>query len=170
MRSFFAICLVFLSFAPAQTQAQAQTTRVDFVQVVGVGIMKPESKLEAKANSDISTGKRLEIDKIKIVDQTTTIPAKSGTIFGADIKLVGKPNGKDAKITIIWRYPEPGLKNPQTGTIKTTDQYDIVYKTGNVQALFWSLQNEWVLVPGTWTLEVWQDDRRLMTQDFKLVK
>jgi hypothetical protein len=59
----------------------------------------------------------------------------------------------------MWRYPEPGLINPATKMTKTVDDNSD-----------WGSTQDWHLVPGTWTLEVWESECKLVTQQFQLIE
>ncbi len=67
---------------------------------------------------------------------------------------------------MVWRYPAPGLTNPDSKETKTTDEYFDIQLVGEKFPIFWGLTQDWHLVPGTWTLEVWHFDRKLVTQLF----
>ena len=151
------------------SSADAQSGRIDRFDRIKAGIMKYES-LSSTVNDNISTGKIVRGQGIKIVDVTRNIPAKDGTLFGVEVAVVGGPKGSKAPVKILWRYPQPGLKSPTTGTTKFTDEYVDTVTIGNTFEFHWSLGAEWTLVPGTWTLEVSQDDRKLLVQDFVLTK
>lgn len=86
------------------------------------------------------------------------------------VHIVGKPAGAKAPIKVIWRYPQPGLKNPATGTTKFSDEYMDSRPLGESPVFYWNLAEEWTLVPGLWTLELSQDGRTLLVQDFVLSK
>lgn len=148
---------------------QAQNVRVERIQIVGTGIIEV-GKSKTIKDKTIITGQRTEATKSTIVKQTTDIPAVVDTVFGVDFRMVGVPRGKKATLRIIWRYPEPGIKNPN-GTVTTVDAYDDVFTSGpDTNTVYWSLAAAWTLVPGKWSLELWQDKRRLMNVDFNLVK
>ena len=71
---------------------------------------------------------------------------------------------------VIWRYPDPGMKNPDTGKTKFKDEYNDDVKIGAEQTYYWSVGSEWQQVEGTWTFELWYRDRRLVKQDFAVVR
>ena len=95
---------------------------------------------------------------------------KADLIFGLEVRVTGKKRGESLPVKIIWRYPDPGLKNPQTGVAKFADQYVDDVTLGNTHTYYWTLGDEWTLVPGVWTFEMWDRDRKIATQNFTLVR
>lgn len=152
-----------LSFAPAQA------TRIDRIDVLETGIYTAKITQEIKSKS-IFTGERTIARDMQNVEATTQIPAKLGTFFGVSAIVRGAPKGKSVKLKIMWHYPQPGLLNPQTGTAKLSDEYNDTEIIGSDFKLYWQLGEEWTLVPGIWTLEVWSGNRKLVSQNFTLRK
>ncbi len=162
----FSLTAIGLGGIPA---AHAQSARVERIEIAGTGIIEI-GKSKTIKDKEIITGSRSEATSTKIVQNTTEIPAKIDTVFGVDFRMIGVAKGKRAKIRIIWRYPEPGLKNPK-GNVTTVDAYDDVFTSSNEpNTVYWSLASDWTLVPGKWSVELWQDRRRLINVDFNLVK
>ncbi len=149
--------------------AIAQDARVERIDILKTGIMKMEGELKRNPDATISTGERLAAKKLRIVEATSVVPAKVDTAFGVEIRIVGKPAGRKARLKIVWLYPQPGLKNPDTGTAKMRDEYEDEQILDTTTSYFWQLGSSWALVPGKWTLEIWQGDRRLAKHDFALV-
>jgi hypothetical protein len=154
---------------PPVSTPPASSPRIDRLDDIKPGVV---SLSEAKTIKDanISTGQRLEGGSPKIVSVSKNISIKLGTVFGVQVRIIGKPAGAKAPIRVIWRYPQPGLKSPITGKTKFSDEYTDSRPIGESPVFYWNLAEEWTLVPGTWTLELWQDDRKLLAQDFVLTK
>src|SRR5262249_1170336 len=146
--------------------AQAQ---VDDAKVVRRGLYEL-GKLKTIDDSSISTGHRTEATKVEFKESTMRIEADDGVVFGLDVLVSGSPRGKRVPVRVVWHYPDPGLRNPDTRKAKFKDEYNDDIKIGNEQTYYWSLGAEWQHVPGTWTFELWQGDRRLVKQDFTVVK
>jgi len=149
--------------------APAQSPRVDRLELTDVGIFAIE-KPEAKADAALSTGRILSAHVNKVLQETTTIPAKNGTSFGVKANLVGGPRGAAIRLKVVWRYPAPGIKNPTTGEVKLTDEYFETESIGSPFASYWTLGPDYTLVPGLWSVELWYEDRRLVSQSFTLSK
>jgi hypothetical protein len=52
----------------------------------------------------------------------------------------------------VTHIPKPGMRNPETGNVTLTN---VFYQENKV---------------GVWTLEIWDGDRKLLSQDFLLKK
>jgi hypothetical protein len=165
MRAFLTV----VCFLSALSFAHAQAPRIDRLDNIKPGVVSI-SEVKTINDANISTGQRLEGGSPKIVSVSKDIAIKLGRVFGVQVRIIGKPAGVKAPIKVIWRYPEPGLKNPATGTTKFTDEYTDSRPIGESPVFYWNLAEEWTLVPGTWTLELWQDNRKLLVQDFVLTK
>jgi hypothetical protein len=165
MRGFLSL----LALIAGLSCAQAQAPHVDRLDSVRAGIFSYD-KLTASEGKDISTGKFVAASGLRIKQVTRNIPAELKTVFGIELRVVGSPNGKKAPITILWRYPDPGIKNPDTGTTKFFDEY-VSYETiGKMTTFYWTLGNDYVLIPGKWVIELRQGDRKLLAQEFILSK
>lgn len=67
-------------------------------------------------------------------------------------------------------YPSPGLRNPATGKTNIRGEYSEQKKLGTETLQGYGFEEDWELVPGTWTFEIWQDGRKLAEQSFTVVK
>ena len=163
--------LLFLAISAVPINVHAQ--QVESVEVVRYGIFGVE---ESKTISDatISSGERVNYDRGKIVKRTSTIglhQSAESIVFGAEFRLKGSPAGYAPRLRVVWLYPQPGLKNPQTGKVSFRDEYEIAdWKVGGGQNLYWTLGAAWSRVPGRWTLQIWHGGRLLAEQSFDLVK
>jgi Domain of unknown function (DUF3859) len=164
MRIFLAVLLVMGGLSAAQ----AQKVKVYGADVLRTGIYKM-GKYKEIDNPDISTGHRYEAPAT-LLRRTTVIPAKQGIAFGLDLMIRGTPKGKVVPFRIVWRYPAPGLRNPDTGKVKFLDDYIDRKNLGEETQFYWSLGEAWTAVPGKWTFEIWYEGRMLATQSFTLVK
>lgn len=48
--------------------------------------------------------------------------------------------------------------------------YNDTLNIGQSKIFHWTLSDEWTHVPGTWTLQLWKDDRRLVQQSFEMLE
>ena len=168
MRSITILALAAVAFWSTPAPATAQ--RADSGEVVEYGIIKPMSKPKDVKDANISTGSYTNYDELEITDETSTIPAKDGVVFGTSVKISGSPRGETAKLKVVWIYPEPGLKNPDTGVTKMRDEFPGGHTLGSTQHYYWTLGEPWTRVLGKWTFQLWQGDRRLVQKTFELVR
>ncbi len=158
-----------VALAMSASLACGQSPRVDGAEVVNPGIYsaKVTKRIEDKS---ISTGNRNVVSEIENIEITTLIPAKVEMFFGLEGTIFGAPKGARIPVKIVWRYPQPGLNNPAGGAAKLTDEYMDSVNIGNTFQFFWQLTQDWQIVPGVWTFEMWYQGLKLISQNFTLVK
>jgi len=162
MRIMSAMCL--LLAGPAVANAQV-AQRVDITEY-GVYTMQTEKGTVAPGTA---AGSIDEVSNVDLVQTTTVVPAQLGTAFGFRYKITGPPK---ATVTLknVTRVPAPGMRNPQTGNVTLTDTF---YQDRNTVGEFYRLfrfMELWEIVPGLWTLEIWEGDRALVSQGFLVKK
>ena len=162
----FALCLL-----PSLAMAQTPATKIDSLDIVKVGVMKVESKPTTTKSNDISTGMRVDYkEDPHVVTETRTIKVEDEMVFGLEAKLNGSPKGRNIKVKIIWTYPEPGIKHPTSGKITLRDEIQGSHKIGGTESYFWTIGNDYTLVPGVWTVEIFDGTRRLAKQEFTITR
>jgi hypothetical protein len=150
---------------------QPETVTVERIEVARPGVYEIQargSSQDLQANQSISTGQKTLVRAYKHLRTGTQIEAKTGTVIGAELTIIGAPRRGKVPIKVIWRYPQPGVINPETKAPTTVDEYPDSQLVGERFPVFWSLSQEWHLVPGTWTLEVWHGERKLVDQRFQV--
>ena len=98
------------------------------------------------------------------------IPAKLGTVIGAELTIVGAPRRGKVPLRVVWRYPAAGPHQSGEQGHQDSDEYADTQLVGEKFPVFWGLTQDWHLVPGAWTLEVWHGERKLVSQPFQVVK
>jgi hypothetical protein len=149
--------------------AQAPSLKVERIDVARPGIYEIEVS-KPIPDAGVATGNRVEAKAYKSVKVGSEIPATLGTIIGAELTIIGAPRRGKVPLKVVWRYPQPGLTNPESKVAKDTDEYTDTQFVGEKFPVFWGLTQEWHLVPGAWTLEVWHGERKLVSQQFRVVK
>ena len=152
----------------SQTRAAAADVRVDRIDVVGKGIYRVETGAVTKDPS-APTGEIKLPDSYTIVEPTDTIPARVGTEFGIAYRIVGAPEGAEVKLQFVNTYPSPGIVDPADKKPILSDKFERTKKVG-VNYLGYGFENDWELVPGTWTMEIWYDGHKLVDESFTVVK
>jgi len=147
--------------------ALAQSIKVERIEVTRPGIYEIQVG-KPIPDAGVATGHRVEARAYKNVKVGTQIEARTGTVIGAEVTIVGTPRRGKVPLRVVWRYPAPGLTNPETKTTTTSDEYADTQLIGEKFPIVWGLTQDWHVVPGTWTLEVFQGDRKLVTQEFQL--
>lgn len=101
---------------------------------------------------------------------TTRIPAKAGVNFGVAFKFRPTPDGMPVDYRAVWRFPKPGLTNPDSKKTFLAYQSAPSMCAGHVCVYGWSFSEPWETVPGTWTLELWRGNTKLHQQAFEVVR
>ena len=149
--------------------AHAQAPMVDRIEIVERGIYGAEvTKVEQAPGTAMGT--QNTVANLKLISSTSTVSAQIGTRFGLRYRIVGSPNQAKVKLTIITRFPGKGLRNPKTGEQNSRDVALWDRNIGSVSYNGYRLDQDWELVPGTWTFEVWYEGRKLAEQSFTVVK
>jgi hypothetical protein len=66
--------------------------------------------------------------------------------------------------------PEPGVHNPETGNTVLTSVVMADTRIGTMEIAGYQCGHDWEIVPGTWTIDLWDGDRKLASQSFQLVR
>ncbi len=165
MRPLYLVLL--LSLVPGW--AAAQDVRIDRVEIVGKGTYQVVTG-EVTKDASMPTGEIAAPVTYTNLEATSTIPARVGTEFGVEYRIVGEPDGADVTIRLINAYPAPGLIDPADPKPILETEFERIKKIGAVNYLGYGFENDWELVPGTWVMQIWQGDRKLVDESFTVVK
>jgi hypothetical protein len=102
------------------------------------------------------------------IQETTTIPLKDEIWFGLDARLVGSPDGVNVPVTVVWRYPSPGIRSAD-GAQKLTDSYVVNMPLGASEFYGYHIGERKGLPAGKWTVELWSNNHSFASQTFTLV-
>ena len=144
--------------------AQAQT--VDRLEITDFGTYKvePGNKRENAEGLKTTIARRVEH-----LESTTTIPARIGISFGVRYKIVGEPDNAEVTLRKIISFPPPGLQ-PSRGKIVPQSESKVETTIGETVADLYTLEDSFELVPGVWTVELWDGERKLLAQSFTIEK
>ena len=157
--------LLFTAFLSSATYAQ--TPRVERIEITEFGIYE---KKDTKTTDSPGTALGiLHETEIKLIQQTTTIPARPGITFGYRYKVIGRPANGKVTLKDVNIVPPPGLHNPATGNTFYRKEVQTVRSIGKIAHSDYTLGSD-NLLPGTWTFQLWVGDRKLAEQIFTLVK
>ncbi len=160
LMTLFLLCMV--------GSAAAQTAHIDRIELTGYGIV---TNAVSKRVGIGPSGIPHNITRGDHIETTTNvIPLCLGTGFGMRFRIVGAPAGALADIVAIWRFPPPGLAVPGSTYPAVSDEYTYRDTVGSEAYQTYTFDHRWELVPGTWTLEIWNKDRRLASHDFTVVR
>src|SRR5262249_54447189 len=106
-------------------------------------------------------GRRYVSTGVRPLQQTDRVPATVGPRFGIGYMLRGASYSA-AAVSSIWRFPPAGITNPQTRVTTyqwETQPYTCAIGRENFCFSGYAFRNDWELVPGRWTVEVWAEGR-----------
>lgn len=101
---------------------------------------------------------------------TTTVPAQLGVHFGFRYRIVGSAPGRHVTLRKVTLFPPPGLKPPDAAKPMQRNEYTLQRKTGETSYTDYSFDHPWELIPGQWTLQLWEGNRKLAEKSFTVVR
>jgi hypothetical protein len=187
MRAILTIGILGLSLGAAHAQT------VERIDITEYGIYTTETAATSAAPGT-AAGKIDQVSNIKLVQSTATVPARQGVEFGFRYKIIrqpavapppqagttilgmqiGSPPAPPPSAVVNLKYvthiPKPGMRNPETGNVTLTSVFYQEHKVGEELYRLYRLTDRWEVVPGVWTLEIWDGDRKLLGRDFLVKK
>ncbi len=106
----------------------------------------------------------------KLVEKTDRIPLEKGTTFGVFVDIHGPDDGRARALRKITRFPPPGLKDPRTGKLRPYSETLVYVKAGDALYGLFTFSQPWEMVPGTWSIEYWLDDEKLIGKEFTVIQ
>ena len=159
--------LALLVAAPCIAQDERRWVRAIDIVKKGIYETKDIGKIDS---SETATGKLLVVGDIKLVEETTKVPAVLGREFGIQYMVVGFPNGASVPIKLVTVFPKGGLHRSDTGeTFKISETVEDV-EIGKLAYKGYLFEQDWELVPGTWRVEIWYRDKKYAEQSFSVSK
>ena len=163
-RAFCAVLIVLLTVGVAAAQT------VERIDILESGLYAATTT-GTNAAPGTAAGITHVVGQVKFYQQTNRVPARIGTRFGISYVVVGSPQGQSVATRVIWRLPAPGLRNPKTGNVYRETTEDTTKAIGSRDSLTgYRFDEEWELVPGDWTLELWVGGRMLATRTYTVYR
>lgn len=106
----------------------------------------------------------------KLLEKTDRIPLKRGTTFGVMVEILGPKDGRERTLRKITRFPAPGLTNPRTGKTRPYSETQVTVHLGDTLHGLFTFDHPWEMVPGTWSIEYWQGDEKIIDKQFNVVR
>lgn len=156
---------VLLSLAFLLTGARSMAADIEALEVVDVGLYRARITGEIPAPLT-PTGRVITLSDVVFYSVTRRVPARLGTSFGTRFRVVGAPAGRPVTLRSIWRIPEPGISNPATGVAHRESVADFVTTIGRLHTRGFHFEWSWEIRCGDWVYEVWQGERKLLSQTF----
>jgi hypothetical protein len=146
-----------------------QAPHLDRIAVVDYGIYTGDAATSTPAPGT-STGQVTFISNLQLAEATRTIPARLGVRFGFRFDVIGEPEGKTVTLHAVTIFPPPGLKNPALPQPKARSDYNLTATLGTQSYRTYTFDSDWEVVPGVWTMQLWDADRMVAEERFTVVR
>ena len=154
------ICLVTAFFA-----GPAFAADVTALEVVDSGLYRARTTGEQPAPLAVN-GRTKTITDIEFYETTSHVPARTGIRFGTRFRIRGTPPGQAVRLRSVWRIPDPGIRNPDSGRIYRESISEFTATIGALHMRGFNFGSRWQILCGEWTQEVWFVGRKLLSQTF----
>jgi hypothetical protein len=130
------------------------------------GLFRERGRGWARQDEDTSTGKLIRRAKLEFVEQTERIPLRKGVYFGYKYWLKIEPDKSRADLRRVLIHPE--MTMPDGSKVSRSERIMKKRTThGIVTALDgYALIEDYELVEGDWTFQLWYEDNLLVEQTF----
>jgi hypothetical protein len=108
----------------------------------------------------------------RVLERTDQFAAAIDTRFGLLFRVDSTIGGVSTEtiVPLHIRVTHPLTRNPDTGAATTVDQWDAPANVGIVRYTGWMFEEDWELVPGTWTIEILHRGKTLAKKDFTVTR
>jgi hypothetical protein len=156
--------LVALMLLAAAAPAGAQ--KIDRIEIVEYGIFTADKlKSERDANGQLHS----IIGNVHLEETTTTVPAEPGVKFGVRFRVIGEPDAQPVTIKKVMIFPSTGLRAPTAPEPLMRSEDTATTTIGETSYTGFEFDDPWELVPGIWTMQLWQGDRMLAERRFTVL-
>jgi hypothetical protein len=138
---------------------------VDDILITDFGIYEPQGGKDVTLPTGVP---RYTVDDVQLVAETNTIPAKLGTKFGFRYRIVGNSWGAPVAIKVVTLYPPAGAVSPKLGLIHSASLLKTAH-IGASNAIAYSADEPWEMVPGIWTIQLWVGSKKLAERTFNMI-
>jgi len=144
---------------------RAVAAEVETLAIVDVGLYRAETTGHAPAPLAVN-GQTQTITDIVFYEATSRVPARIGIRFGTRFRILGSPADQVVSLRSVWRIPEPGIRNPDTGILYRQSESAFTTTVGALYMRGFHLDSAWKVRCGDWIQEVWWAGRKLLSQTF----
>jgi Domain of unknown function (DUF3859) len=163
--------IVALALAAAGVSAvRAQDMRVDRLELLDAGFYDTAKTTVTGTTPSAGavTGSVKELGEVKLSPEAPATSARVGIGFGVRFRSFGARDGERAMLRSVWTIPAPGIANPTNGNTYRQSVAEFATTIGTNHLRGYSFDEPWEVVPGAWTLEIWQGDRKLLEKSFEI--
>jgi hypothetical protein len=135
------------------------------IQLVEYGTFKKLASGDDVQAPGAITGARHATSKVALLERTTNVVARLGTSFGLLVKMPGNPSDV---VQCSAKCFHPKFTDTSTGRSSDLEQWDTPGLGGQEGYIGYTLDNNWELVPGPWTIQVFIDSKLVLEKTFNL--
>jgi Domain of unknown function (DUF3859) len=157
------LTLLLLLFA--FNDASAQQPQIERIDLIDFGIYTLDRKNDESVRTPIP---HYVNSNVRLAATIRTIPARVGVTFGFSYKVIAKANRGSIDLRKVIKFPDPGLVPPASTKPILQLERGLKVNVGEVVNTTYTFDRASELVPGTWTIELWSGDRKLITQGFSV--
>ena len=150
--------------AAASGYIAAQTPTIDRVNVTEYGIYTSDNLRPDKPSED--GVKNTTITNVKLAARTHQVPLQKGVQFGFRFVIEGSPAKATVPVRTVIIYPGDGAHMPGSAEPMRSTTWNDNDPIGPELYYGYTLEDDWELIPGNWTLELWVGDKKLASQTF----
>jgi len=171
-----AACIA-VSAGGAAAQTPATTVAAPHANVTGITVSKAgtytgdSTSAPARSGQESPTGTVGTDTNWTFVSSSDDVPGKPGTQFGIEFRIDGEPRGDDVTVYLLLIFPPQGIHNPNTG--RTMYAAKVAFPNMKIGALClvgYGFDNDWEIVPGQWTQQIWYQNKMLAERKFTVGK
>ena len=169
-RKFFILALAIAAFVGSVAAACAQDMHVDRLELLDAGFYDVAKATVTGTTPAVGTvtGAVQELRAVTLSPAPPATGARVGVGFGVRFRSFGARDGVRAMLHSVWKIPAPGVVNPNDGKTYLESAADFPTTIGTNHMRGYTFEQPWEIVPGTWTLEIWQGDRKLIEKSFEI--
>jgi hypothetical protein len=150
--------------------AVAQSATITNAQVTWFGVFTPGKVVLVDA-PETAAGKREVITGVTPPStNSANIPVVVGTTFGYGFTLAGNPTNTLITLKFVYLIPPPGMLDSVTKQPKNRDEVNVPIYLGQKDLFIGEPIQVDNFPVGTWTMQVWYNNRMLLTKDFTVTK
>jgi TonB family protein len=135
--------------------------------LLGAGTFSAESTTR-EPDADSITGFRSVSKNVRLVERTNQVRAVLNGRFGVIFKFSEPVPDERVRYRSVWTFPAGGLLNPATGQRTASESRNRTCPIGSECRLLWTFSEEWERVAGTWTIDIWLNEKWVATQSFNV--
>jgi len=151
----------------ALVTSAASSQEIKGVEIRNTGLFTADILNVRRAPTTI-TGYTNNLENVKFIKATNTVPCRLGSKFGFQFVISGDNPGQPVYYTAVHRYPGKGLINPEVGLGQKQDSVSRYGEISKQRHLIYTLDHEYELVSGNWTIELWVNQTYLGGKMFRV--